>query len=158
MKAFLSLILFVSATAFATQPTMTSPYPAAVQAAADKMQKQDIKTEIKVIDHMPFLSSIEVQVKKAVGFDYDNYRIVYSWEPVWVVSVKSKDAAETEARILANNIKTEIRMVENTEGNPCMPEGRSYQVDLLVNVETTWAVAKTIGVSLDGKVMDFCAE
>ena len=75
---------------------------------------------------------------------------------------------KTAAKMKANDTRTVITEVENKDGNPCMPEGKSYQVELQVkqasyNPETnkmvySWETAKTIGVDKNGKVMEVCAE
>lgn len=72
------------------------------------------------------------------------------------------------SKLKANDTRTIIKQVENTDGNPCMPEGKSYQVELQVKqaaydheknkVVYSWETAKTIGVDTAGRVMEVCAE
>ncbi len=78
----------------------------------------------------------------------------------------------TTARVAKNMKKNDIRTVtttvENTDDNPCMPEGKSYLVELQVKqagydrlrnrMIYTWVTAKSINVGLDGSVMEVCAE
>jgi hypothetical protein len=66
------------------------------------------------------------------------------------------------------SVRTVTTKVNNTDGNPCIPEGVSYNVELQVkqaafNRETnkvvyTWETAKTINVSKSGEVSEVCAE
>ena len=72
------------------------------------------------------------------------------------------------SKLKANDTRTIIKQVENTDGNPCMPEGKSYQVELQVKqasynheknkVVYSWETVKVIGVDMDGRVMEVCAE
>jgi hypothetical protein len=72
------------------------------------------------------------------------------------------------AKMKANDTRTVVTEVENKDGNPCMPEGKSYQVELQVKQASynpeknktvySWETVKTIGVDKDGKVMEVCAE
>lgn len=72
------------------------------------------------------------------------------------------------AKMKSADTRTIIKEVENTDGNPCMPEGKSFQVDLQVKqarfdyekmkVVYTWETAKTIGVDKAGRIMEVCAE
>lgn len=67
-----------------------------------------------------------------------------------------------------SSVKTVTTRITNTDGNPCIPEGTSYNVDLKVkqanyNRETNktvykWETVKTINVSKDGSVMEVCGE
>ena len=72
------------------------------------------------------------------------------------------------AKMKSSDTRTIIKTVENTDGNPCMPEGKSFQVELQVKqasfdrekmkVVYTWETAKTIGVDKAGQIMEVCAE
>ena len=72
------------------------------------------------------------------------------------------------AKMKARDTRTVVKEVENTDGNPCMPEGKSFQVELQVKqasfdrekmkVVYTWETAKTIGVDKAGSIMEVCAE
>jgi hypothetical protein len=72
------------------------------------------------------------------------------------------------AKLKANDTRTIIKQVENTDDNPCMPEGKSYQVELQVKqaaydhlknkVVYSWETVKSIGVDRSGRVMEVCAE
>lgn len=72
------------------------------------------------------------------------------------------------AKMKSGDTRTIIKEVENTDGNPCMPEGKSFQVELQVKqasfdhekmkVVYTWETAKTIGVDKAGRIMEVCAE
>lgn len=69
-------------------------------------------------------------------------------------------------KMKANDTRTIVKEVENTDGNPCMPEGKSYQVDLQVKqaaydhmknkVVYSWETVKTIVVDKSGSVMEVC--
>ncbi len=80
-------------------------------------------------------------------------------------NVVAKAALEMQTK----DVRTVVREVENTDGNPCMPEGKSFQVDLEVKTAAgydhekgeivyNWEVVKTIGVDNEGLVMEVCAE
>ncbi len=80
-----------------------------------------------------------------------------------------KLARKAGAEMMKSDVRTVVRDVENTDGNPCMPEGKSFQVDLQVKMALAfnpeksqivyeWVTVKTIGVDLDGSVMEICAE
>lgn len=73
------------------------------------------------------------------------------------------------AAMINGDVRTIIREVENTDDNPCMPKGKSFQVDLEVKkaffnrekleMEYEWQVVKTIGVDgQDGSIIEVCAE
>lgn len=78
------------------------------------------------------------------------------------------DVEKIAAAMKANDTRTIIKEVENTDGNPCMPAGKSYEVDLQVKqasydymnneVVYSWETVKTIGVSQSGRIMEVCAE
>jgi hypothetical protein len=85
-------------------------------------------------------------------------RFEYCYEIIW------KAAKELQL----SSVKTVTTKITNTDGNPCIPEGTSYNVDLKIkqasfNYETNktvykWETVKTINVSKDGSVMEVCAE
>lgn len=68
----------------------------------------------------------------------------------------------------AKSVRTVIKKVNNHEGNPCMPEGISYIVELQVKqasfnpmtskVVYKWETAKTINVEKNGLTSEVCAE
>ena len=68
----------------------------------------------------------------------------------------------------AQSVRTVIKKVNNREGNPCMPEGIYYIVELQVKqasynpmtskVIYKWETAKTIHVEKDGLTSEVCAE
>ncbi|MGZ3797530.1 MAG: class I SAM-dependent methyltransferase [Pseudobdellovibrionaceae bacterium] len=68
----------------------------------------------------------------------------------------------------AKDVRTITKEVENVDGNPCMPEGKSYQVELQVKLAAfdheknkviySWETVKTIGVDKTGRVIEVCAE
>jgi hypothetical protein len=82
-------------------------------------------------------------------------------------SVPNKVTEAAEALTLSS-VKTVITKVTNTEGNPCIPEGDSYDVELQVKQANydrekrkkvyKWETVKVINVSTDGSVMEVCAE
>ena len=90
--------------------------------------------------------------------------------PVAQVAAKTPNAvAKAASEMQSKDVRTVVREVENTDGNPCMPEGKSYQVDLEVKMAQgydhdkneiiySWDVVKTIGVDNEGRVMEVCAE
>lgn len=66
-----------------------------------------------------------------------------------------------------NDTRTVIKEIDNTEGSPCLPEGKSFQVDLQVKqaqvtpekeVVYYWETVKTIGVEKNGRVSEGCGE
>lgn len=79
-------------------------------------------------------------------------------------------AAVTKAAnsLKAQSVRTVIKKVNNREGNPCMPEGISYIVELQVKqasfnritnkVVYKWETAKTINVEKNGLTSEVCAE
>jgi hypothetical protein len=66
------------------------------------------------------------------------------------------------------DVRTVIKAVQNTDGNPCMEEGESYEVTLQYRtrfwdpikskVRSKWETAKSVNVSKTGDVMEVCAE
>ncbi len=82
-------------------------------------------------------------------------------------AIPARDRVKIEGvakQMKKNDVQTVIKVVENTDGNPCMPEGKSYQVDLqikraIIDHETNkivyrWETVKTVGVDTEGKVME----
>ena len=80
----------------------------------------------------------------------------------------SSVAKRAAAKMQKNDVRTVTTIVDNVEGSPCIPEGKSYQIDLQVKqasynrmtsqVEYTWETVKTISVGLQGEVSEVCAE
>lgn len=82
----------------------------------------------------------------------------------------ASDAVEkTAEKMRTEDVKTVITEVENTDHNPCLPEGKSHQIDLQVKkasaydlekneVVYVWESVKTINVSADGTIMEVCSE
>jgi hypothetical protein len=72
------------------------------------------------------------------------------------------------AEALKKEIRTITRSVMNKDGNPCMPQGKSWNVDLQVKHSdfdrennkwvVSWETVKTINVSKEGDVMESCQE
>lgn len=72
------------------------------------------------------------------------------------------------AEMKESDTRTVIKDVENKDGNPCLPEGKSYQVELQVKqaaydrlnnrVVYSWETVKTINVDKLGSVSEVCAE
>ena len=68
----------------------------------------------------------------------------------------------------ADSVKTVITEVQNSAGNPCVPAGLSYNVELMVKTAQfdrmagktvyKWESAKLINVSKDGDITEVCAE
>jgi hypothetical protein len=67
------------------------------------------------------------------------------------------------------DIRTVITEIENKEeNNPCLPDGKSYQIELQVKQATwdpeaekvvySWETVKTINSDKSGKIMEVCAE
>lgn len=87
-----------------------------------------------------------------------------------VLAAPAVPAAVTKAAnsLKAQSVRTVIKKIINREGNPCLPEGTSYNVELQVkqasfNRETSkvvykWETAKTINVEKSGLTMEVCAE
>ncbi|MBO9667903.1 MAG: hypothetical protein J7501_13960 [Bdellovibrio sp.] len=71
-------------------------------------------------------------------------------------------------KIKDHDTRTIVKVVENNGGEPCLPEGKSYSVELQVKhaaydrinekVVYSWITEKTVSVSLDGSVMEVCGE
>ncbi len=67
-----------------------------------------------------------------------------------------------------SDVRSVVTAVNNQEGNPCIPEGVSYNIDLQVktaayNRETqkivyTWETVKTINSDAAGHISEVCAE
>jgi len=64
--------------------------------------------------------------------------------------------------------RTVVSEVYNNDGNPCLPEGKSYNIELQVKqgsfdplqskIVYNWETVKTVNSDLTGKIMDVCAE
>jgi hypothetical protein len=71
-------------------------------------------------------------------------------------------------KLKANDTRTVITAVKNTDGSPCLPAGTSYNVELQVKqasfdpqaqkIVYSWETVKTINVDNLGVVMEVCAE
>lgn len=82
-----------------------------------------------------------------------------------VLNFKVKKAA---LNLKVNDTRTIVKEVENTDGNPCMFEGKSHQIELQVKQVSydrikneaiySWETVKTIVVDKAGEVMEVCAE
>ena len=76
-----------------------------------------------------------------------------------LILAKAEELKQTE-------IKSVITEVTNTDGNPCLPAGTSYNVDLMVkqairedmDVVHKWETVKSVNVSKTGEVMEICFE
>ena len=88
---------------------------------------------------------------------------------------KKADSSATPAlvqkaatKMQIDDVRTVITAVKNEDGNPCMPEGLSYNAELQVkqahyngeksNVEYKWETVKNINISTTGEVMEACGE
>lgn len=70
--------------------------------------------------------------------------------------------------IKANDTRTIVKEVTNTDGNPCMPEGKSYVVEIQVkqasynydknDIDYSWQTVKTVGIDKQGRKSEVCAE
>lgn len=70
--------------------------------------------------------------------------------------------------IRKNNVRTTVKLIQNDENNPCIPLGKSYQVDIqvkrvfydAVNKRSIarWETVSTLNVSRNGEIMEVCAE
>jgi hypothetical protein len=79
-----------------------------------------------------------------------------------------KVVSDEAAKIKEKDVKTVTTQVNNSDGNPCLPEGLSYNVELKVKKATWngiksktvyhWETVKEINVSLQGEVMEACGE
>ena len=84
------------------------------------------------------------------------------------LSSTPKVVSEAATKMKNSDVKTVITKVNNTEGNPCLSQGISYDVELKVKkavwngitskVEYSWDTIKHINVSDRGEVMEVCAE
>lgn len=92
---------------------------------------------------------------------------------VTLASMKASAMTPAIIKKIAANIKvtdtrTIVKTVMNTDGNPCMPEGTSYIVEVQVkqaaynydirDVVYSWETVKSVGVDKDGRVTEVCAE
>jgi len=76
-----------------------------------------------------------------------------------IVLAKAEELKQTQ-------IRNEITAVENTDGNPCLPEGTSYNVETLIQkssihggeVVSKWESVKSVNISATGEVMEICME
>ncbi len=90
-----------------------------------------------------------------------------------VLAAKVKNATpaivqEVAAKMAKTDVRAVIKEVENTDENPCMPSGKSFQVEIQVKqaaydhekskVVYSWESVKTVGVDRNGRVMEVCAE
>lgn len=72
------------------------------------------------------------------------------------------------AKMKLNDTRTVTKKINNTEGDPCFPEGISYNIELQVKkasfdrlkskVVYAWETVKSINVSPSGEVSEVCAE
>ena len=72
------------------------------------------------------------------------------------------------AEMKSNDVRTITKEIQNTDGNPCQFEGKSFQVELQVKqadfdhlkMKTvyTWQTVKTINVDKEGHSIEVCAE
>ncbi|WP_413581758.1 hypothetical protein [Bdellovibrio sp. HCB288] len=84
---------------------------------------------------------------------------------VFAAGAKVEDIAK---KLKNEDTRTIIKVVENNHGSPCLPEGKSYIVELQVKYADydrlnnkmiyTWRTAKSINVDLYGSVMEVCGE
>ena len=159
MKILAILSILVGAQSFAATP-------AAVTAAAKQMKRDSVKTEVSA--QSPFKIDLSVRL---VNYDHMLNITVDEW--VTVKTAKSKSSSLAGARSEAldmkrNDVMTSITKVRNTEGNPCLPAGVSYNVDLQVKQDlfdaqlgihsVEWVTEKTINVTASGLVSEVCAE
>ncbi len=66
------------------------------------------------------------------------------------------------------NTRSVVKVVTNQDGNPCMPEGESYIVEIQVKqahwdginskVVYEWVTEKSVSVDKNGSQMEVCAE
>lgn len=77
-----------------------------------------------------------------------------------------EDVAE---RLKLQDVKKVITEVYNTDGNPCLPEGLSYQMEIQVKTVVgyepdleeiiyKWQTVKMVNIDKDGNVMEICRE
>jgi hypothetical protein len=89
----------------------------------------------------------------------------------------AKDATATDSKEVAKelaekmkstDVRTKVTEVENKDENPCMPEGKSLQIELQVRqayfdrekskIVYKWETVKTVGVDQSGQTSEVCAE
>lgn len=147
MKKMIAALIFIaSSTSFAQS---------AVEEAAANMKANDVRTV--AVD----ANKVELQVKQA-SYNHETKEVVYTWQTVKTVT------ADRAAEARVSDVRTVIKEVENTDGNPCMPEGKSFLVALQVKQAYLnrsnntylylWETAKKISVDNNGNVMEVCAE
>ena len=76
-------------------------------------------------------------------------------------------AAKLATTMKTKDIRTIVTEVQNTDNNPCMGEGKSFNVELQVKmgerdavkgVVYKWETVRTINVDKDGLALEVCAE
>ncbi len=68
----------------------------------------------------------------------------------------------------SKSVRTITHTVNNTDGNPCLPEGISYNIELQVKLATyngetmgvdyRWETVKLINASQEGSISEVCGE
>lgn len=73
------------------------------------------------------------------------------------------------ASMQEKDVRTITKEVENKDENPCLPEGKSFQVELQIKsvvkfdykkmkIIYFWKTVKTINVDKNGHIMEICIE
>ena len=92
-----------------------------------------------------------------------------------VLLISTSALAGTPSKVLkaakemkTGDVRTVVTQVENTDGNPCMPAGKSYNIDMQVkmaafdqqthDVVYHWETVKTINSTADGLISEVCGE
>ncbi|WP_142695467.1 hypothetical protein [Bdellovibrio sp. NC01] len=80
----------------------------------------------------------------------------------------TKKVEAAAAKIKEESTRTIIKTIDNVEGNPCLPEGKSYLVELQVRqaaydrihnkIVYSWETAKTVNVDKSGAISEACGE
>lgn len=82
-----------------------------------------------------------------------------------------KAVQNARKQLLKDDVRTTMKSIMNTDGNPCLSEGKSWEVEVQVrktvraldaneNLTTKdeWETIKTVVIDRDGGVMEVCLE
>jgi len=72
-------------------------------------------------------------------------------------------------KLASDTIRLELKAVKGEVGDPCMPAGKSYNVEIQVRnqvlgdigdqgAQYVWETVKTLNIDKDGRVMELCQE
>jgi hypothetical protein len=78
---------------------------------------------------------------------------------------------DARAKLVSEEVRTTMHSIMNTDGNPCLSPGKSWQVEVQVKkderaldkkgdltVVSKWETVRTVVIDKDGGVMEECLE